>query len=184
MKLLLENWRQYLNEEEVKVWTPEEVRTALFPSMPDHVLGDMVREGFAGFLEERAQDIAEVGLEELLSTDEWGKGWYDRYNLDWSPQPVVLDISWEDLGEKERKFLMDKHKGLNKDFPKEDQDARIADMKKRFPGLGKGDHEPVIVKMEGDKIVDIIGGRHRTFTAFLINDFGPIKLNAYVGTDK
>ena len=46
---------------------------------------------------------------------------------------------------------MDKHKGLNKNFPKEDQDAlsRIADMKERFPGLGKGDHEPVIVKMEG-----------------------------------
>ena len=57
-------------------------------------------------------------------------------------------------------------------------------MKERFPGLGKGDHEPVIVRMEGDKIVDIIGGRHRTFTAFLINDFGPIKLNAYVGTAK
>ena len=184
MKLLLENWRKYLTEEDVKVWTPEEVREDLFPSMPDHVLGDMVREGFAGFLQERAADIAEMGLEELLSTDEWGKGWYDRYNLNWAQEPAVLDVSWEDLGEKEQKFLMDKHKGLNKDFPKEDQDARIADMKKRFPELGKGDHEPVIVKMEGGKIVDIIGGRHRTFTAFLINDFGPIKLNAYVGTDK
>ena len=43
-----------MTEEEVKVWTPEEVRTALFPSMPDHVLGDMVREGFDGFLEDES----------------------------------------------------------------------------------------------------------------------------------
>ena len=182
MKLLLENWREYLTE--TKVWTPEEVREKLFPDLPDHVLGDMKREGFASFLEDRAEDIAEVGLEKLLSTDEYGRAWGVRYDLNWSQEPVILDVSWEDLGEKEQKFLMDKHKGLNKNFPKEDHDARIADMKKRFPGLGKGDHEPVIVKMEGNKIVDIIGGRHRTFAAFLINDFGPIKLNAYVGTDK
>ncbi len=184
MKLLLENWRKYLVEEDVKVWTPEEVRNELFPTMPDHVLGDMIREGFAGFLEERAQDIADVGLEELLSTDEWGKGWYDRYNLNWSPEPVVLDVTWEDVGEEERKFLMSKHEGANKNFPQEEYEAKIEKMKELFPGLGRGDHEPVIIKMEGDKIVDIIGGRHRTFTAFLINDFGPIKLNAYVGTDK
>jgi len=184
MKLLLENWRKYLTEEKVKVWTPEEVRTALFPSMPDHVLGDMIREGFAGFLEERAQDIAQLGLEEFLTSDEIGKDWYDRYNLNWAQDAQILDLSWEDLDAKERKFLMDKYEGKNPNFPQADQEKRYADMLKRFPGLGTGEHEPVIVKMEGGKIVDIMGGRHRTFAAFLKNDFNPIKLNAYVGTVK
>ena len=39
MKQILENWKRFIVE--AKVYTPEEVRSALFPSMPDHVLGDM-----------------------------------------------------------------------------------------------------------------------------------------------
>ena len=182
IRLLLENWQRYLAE--AKVYTPEEVRSIFFPSMPDHVFGDMKREGFGSFLEDRADDIEEQGLEKILTTDEYGKGWYDRYNLNWAQDAQILELAWEDVGAKERKFLMDKYKGKNPDFPKADQERRYADMMQRFPGLGTGDHEPVIVKMEGGKIVDIIGGRHRTFAAFLKNNFKPIKLNAYVGTAK
>jgi hypothetical protein len=180
MKQLLENWKRFITE--AKVYTPEEVRSVFFPSMPDHVLGDMEREGFDDFLKDKADDIEEQGLKKILTTDEYGKVWYDRYNLNWSPEPQILDLSWEDIDSKERKFLMDKYEGKNPNFPQADQKKRYADMMQRFPGLGTGDHEPVIVKMKGGKIVDIIGGRHRTFVAFLKNDFEPIKLNAYVGT--
>ena len=185
MKQLLENWKRFITE--AKVYTPEEVRSDLFPSMPDHVLGDMKREGFDEFLKDRADDIEKQGLKTILTTDEYGKGWYDRYNLNWSPEPQILDLSWEDIDAKERKFLMDKYEGKNPNFPQADQKKRYADMMQRFPNLGTGDHEPVIVKMEGGKIVDIIGGRHRAFVAFLKNDAitNPdkrIKLNAYVGT--
>ena len=181
MKLILENWQKYLTE--AKVYTPEEVRAEdFFPSMPDHVFNDMKREGFGSFLEDRADDIEEQGLEKILTTDEYGRGWYDRYNLNWTQDAEILDVSWEDIDAKVRKFLMDKYEGNNPNFP--NQEERYADIMQRFPNLGTGDHEPVIVKMEDGKIVDIIGGKHRTFVAFLKNDFKPIKLNAYVGTAK
>ncbi len=95
MKLILESWRQYLTA--AKVYTPEEVRSVFFPSMPDHVFGDMKREGFGSFLEDRADDIEEQGLEKILTTDEYGKAWYDRYNLNWAQDAQILDISWEDV---------------------------------------------------------------------------------------
>ena len=59
-----------------------------------------------------------------------------------------------------------------------------------IPGLGAGDNEPVIFKMDGDKVIEIIGGKHRTFAAFLKNSepgsdgkikFNPTKIKAYVG---
>ena len=180
MKLILENWQKYLTE--AKVYTPEEVRSVFFPSMPDHVFNDMKREGFGSFLVDRADDIEEQGLEKILATDEFGRDWYNRYNLNWTQDAQILDVSWEDIDAKVREFLMGKYEGNNPNFP--NQKKRYADIMQRFPGLGTGDHEPVIVKMEGGKIVDIIGGRHRTFAAFLKNDFKPIKLNAYVGTAK
>ena len=183
MKLILENWQKYLTE--AKVYTPEEARAGGFlPSMPDHVFNDMKREGFGSFLEDRADDIEEQGLEKILTTDEFGRGWYDRYNLNWTQEPQILDVSWEDIDAEVREFLMNKHRGNNPNFP--NQQARYTDIMQRFPGLGTtGDHEPVIVKMEdGKKIVEIIGGKHRTFVAFLKNNFKPIKLNAYVGTAK
>ena len=184
MKLILENWQKYLTE--AKVYTPEEVRAEGFlPSMPDHVFNDMKREGFGSFLVDRADDIEEQGLEKILTTDEFGRGWYDRYNLNWTQDAQILDVSWGDIDDKVRKFLMDKYEGKNTTFPKADQERRYADMMQRFPGLGTGDHEPVIVKMEdGKKIVEIIGGKHRTFVAFLKSNFKPIKLCAYVGTAK
>jgi hypothetical protein len=76
---------------------------------------------------------------------------------------------------------MTKHKGENPNFPVKDYEEKITNIQARTPGLGTGDHEPVIIKMEGEKVVDILGGRHRTFAAFLKNDFQPIKLKAYVG---
>ena len=182
MKLILENWQKYLTE--AIVYTPEEVRAGGFlPSMPDHVFNDMKREGFGSFLVDRADDIEEQGLEKILTTDEFGRDWYNRYNLNWTQDAQILDVSWKDIDAEVRKFLMDKYEGNNPNFP--NQKKRYADIMQRFPGLGIGDHEPVIVKMEdGKKIVEIIGGKHRTFVAFLKNNFKPIKLNAYVGTAK
>ena len=181
MKLILENWQKYLTE--AKVYTPEEARAEGFlPSMPDYVFNDMKREGFGEFLKDRADDIQEQGLEKILATDEFGRDWYNRYNLNWTQDAQILDVSWEDIDAEVRKFLMDKYEGNNPNFP--NQKERYADMMQRFPGLGTGDHEPVIVKMEDGKIVEIIGGKHRTFVAFLKNDFKPIKLCAYVGTAK
>ena len=72
MKLIFENWKRFITE--AKVYTPEEVRSDLFPSMPDHVLDDMKREGFGEFLEDRADDIEEQGLETIFTTDEYGGG--------------------------------------------------------------------------------------------------------------
>jgi hypothetical protein len=51
----------------------------------------------------------------------------------------------------------------------------------REPNLGNGDNEPIIVKYNNEgKINDILGGNHRTYAAFELNNFGPIKMKAYV----
>jgi hypothetical protein len=184
MKLLLENWREYLNEDRFKGFR-REVQEKVYPHLPEFVFKDLYdREGLKDFLTDRTEDIQLHGIKKFFTTDEYAKDLYDRYNLDWTPKPVILDLKWEDLDAKERDFLMTKHKGENPNFPVKDYEEKITNIQARTPGLGTGDHEPVIIKMEGEKVVDILGGRHRTFAAFLKNDFQPIKLKAYVGKTK
>ena len=182
MKLLFENWRQYLNEDRYKGFK-REVYNRVFSHLPEFVFNDMYdREGLKDFIIDRGDDIQQMGMEEFFKNDEYGKEFHNRYDLNWTQKPVVLDLKWEDLDEKERNFLMTKHKGLNPNFPQEEYRAKIDRILSTSPGLGEGDHEPVILKMSNGEVEDIMGGRHRTFAAFLKNDFRPIQLKAYVGT--
>ena len=184
MKLLLENWRGYLNEARYKGFR-REVYNRVYSHLPEFVFKDLYdREGLKDYVEDRAEDIQKIGMEEFFTTDEYAKESYNRYNLDWTQKPVILDLKREDLSTEERKFLMSKHKGLNPNFPQDEYQAKIDRILSTSPGLGEGEHEPVILKMDGEKVEDIMGGRHRTFAAFLKNDFAPIQLKAYVGTDK
>ena len=51
----------------------------------------------------------------------------------------------------------------------------------REPNLGNGDNEPIIVKYNNEgKIEDILGGNHRIYAAFELNNFNPIKMKAYI----
>lgn len=192
MKLIIENWRRYLNESRFKGFE-KALKSKVFPHLPDFVFNDMYgHEGTKDYAVDRSEDINRIGLEKFFKTDEFAKSVYDRYNLNWTKKPVVLELQWEDIEPEERKFLMDKHLGLNPNFPMDKYREKIQRIINTLPGLGSGDHEPVIVKMEGDKIVDIRGGRHRVFAAFLKNSetdetgeirFNPTKVKAYVGRD-
>ena len=181
MKLLFENWRGFLNEARYKGYR-REVYNRVFSHLPEFVFKDLYdREGLKHFIIDRGEDIQKMGMEEFFKNDEYGRDIFNRYNLNWAQKPVVLDLEWEDLGEEERNFLTTKHKGLDPNFPQPEYRAKIDRILSASPGLGTGEHEPVILKMSNGKVEDIMGGRHRTFAAFLKNDFQPIQLKAYVG---
>lgn len=190
MKLIMENWKRYLKESRFKGFE-RELKNRVFPHLPDFVFNDMYgHEGVKDYAVERTDDINRIGLEKFFKTDEFAKSVYDRYNLQWTKKPVVLELNWEDIGKEERDFLMKKHLGLNPNFPMDKYREKIQRIVDTIPGLGQGDHEPVIFKMEGNSVVDVLGGRHRTFAAFLKNSetdsegkikFNPTKIKAYVG---
>ncbi len=187
MKLIMENWRGYLEESRFKGFE-RELRNKVFPHLPDFVFNDMYgHEGVKDYAVERTDDINKIGLEKFFKTDEFAKSVYDRYNLQWAKKPVVLELGWEDIGPEERNFLEDKHKGNNPNFPMDKYREKIDRIHDTIPRLGQGDNEPVIFKMDGDKVIEILGGKHRTFAAFLDRETKeiikdkPIKIKAYVG---
>ena len=178
---LLAEQDQWLAEARYKGFR-REVKERDFPHLPEFVFKDLYdREGLKDYIEDRAEDIQHLGMEEFFTTNEYAKESYDRYNLNWSKRPIVLDLNWEDIGAQERDFLMKKHRGADPNFPQEEYKAKLDRVLSTTPGLGTGDHEPVILKMSGGKVEDIMGGRHRTMAAFIKSDFQPIKLKAYVG---
>ena len=193
MKFVMQNWRLFLIESRFKGFE-KALKNKVFPHLPDLVFNDMYgHEGVKDYAVDRTDDINKIGLEKFFKTDEYAKEIYDRYYLTWTKNPVVLDLKWEDLSAEERKFLMDKHLDLNPNFPMDQYQQKIQRIIKTLPGLGKGEHEPVILKMEGDKVVDILGGRHRVFAAFLKGSnidqgggiiFNPTKIKAYVGRNR
>jgi len=180
----MKNWKKYLEINEMARFKgfERQLKNQIFPHVPEFVFNDMYgHEGLKDFAVDRGEDINKVGMEEFFATDEFARSWVDRYDLEWTQKPVILDLAWEDLGKKERSFLMGKHHGLNPNFPQDKYQEKIQRIIDTIPGLGEGDHEPVILQMDGDKVIDILGGRHRTFAAFLKNNFEPIKIKAYVG---
>ena len=189
----MENWRGYLKESRFKGFE-RELRNKVFPHLPDFVFNDMYgHEGVKDYAVERTDDINKIGLEKFFKTDEFAKSIYDRYNLQWTKKPVVLELEWEDIDPEERSFLMNKHLGLNPNFPLDKYKEKIQRIIDTLPGLGEGDHEPVIINMDGTMVADILGGRHRIFAAFLKNSesapedelrFRPIKVKAYIGKSK
>ena len=185
MKIIMEGWRSYLSESRFKGFE-RELKNKVFPHLPDFVFNDMYgHEGVKDYAVERTEDINKIGLEKFFKTDEFAKSVYDRYNLQWTKKPVVLELEWEDINSEERSFLMNKHLGKNPNFPMDKYREKINRIQATTPGLGAGDHEPVILKMEGDSVVEILGGRHRTFASFLDEEGeikpGPIKIKAYIG---
>ena len=51
-------------------------------------------EGVKDYAVERTDDINKIGLETFFKTDEFAKSVYDRYNLQWTKKPVVLELNW------------------------------------------------------------------------------------------
>jgi hypothetical protein len=69
--------------------------------------------------------------------------------------------------------------GENPNFP--DSRERLLKTMENSPNLGKGINEPIILKYNSEgKIEDIVGGNHRTYAAFELNNFNPIKMKAYI----
>ena len=121
----MQNWRLFLIESRFKGFE-KALKNKVFPHLPDLVFNDMYgHEGVKDYAVDRTDDINKIGLEKFFKTDEYAKEIYDRYDLTWTKNPVVLDLKWEDLSAEERKFLMDKHLGLNPNFPMDQYQQKI-----------------------------------------------------------
>jgi hypothetical protein len=68
--------------------------------------------------------------------------------------------------------------GENENFP--DSKEKLLNTMIREPNLGNGENEPIMIEYKDGKIVEIPGGNHRTYAAFELNNFRPIKMKAYV----
>lgn len=143
----------------------------LFGFMPDYVFNDIFREtGDFHF-----NQVKGMSKKEMIDyfTKGPGRAIYDRWGGFKSKRPVIVEIRWEDLVPELQRFLKDKMTDSSKD--------KIQDIKEREPGLGFGKNEPILIKYnDEDKIEDIVGGNHRLYAAFELNDFEPILMNAYV----
>jgi len=150
----------------------------IFINFPNYIIDDMFRE--TGDLDYR--DIRGMSKDEIIDyfNNGPGKRFFERYgNFEKTNKPKVIEIKWDDLIEPIQKFLKNKMSGENPDLI--DSREKIIQTMVREPNLGNGDNEPIIVKYNSEgKIEDILGGNHRTYTAFELNNFNPIKMKAYV----
>jgi hypothetical protein len=150
----------------------------VFTNFPDYVINDMFRE--TGDLDYRT--VQGMSKDEIINyfNNKIGKRFFERYgNFEKGNKPKVIEIKWDDLVEPLQKFLKNKMSGENPNL--QDSREKIKQKMDSEPNLGTGDNEPIIVKYNSEgKIEDILGGNHRTYAAFELNNFNPIKMKAYV----
>ena len=150
----------------------------VFTNFPNHVINDMFRE--TGDLDYR--DVQGMSKDEIINyfKNGHGKRFFERYgNFETGKKPKVIEIKWEDLIEPIQKFLKNKMSGENPNLSNSRE--KIIRTMEREPNLGNGDNEPIIVKYNNEgKIEDILGGNHRIYAAFELNNFNPIKMKAYI----
>jgi len=150
----------------------------VFTNFPNYVINDMFRE--TGDLDYRT--VQGMSKDEIINyfNNGMGKRFFERYgNFEKENKPKVIEIKWEDLTEPLQKFLKNKMSGETPNLKHSRE--KLLQTIEREPNLGNGDNEPIIVKYNNEgKIEDILGGNHRTYAAFELNNFGPIKMKAYV----
>jgi hypothetical protein len=154
------------------------LKNNVFTNFPDYVINDMFRE--TGDLDYK--DIQGMSKDEIINYFHNGDGkrFFERYgDFEKKDKPRVIEIKWDDLVEPLQRFLKNKMSGENPNFP--DSRERLLKTMENSPNLGKGINEPIIVKYNSEgKIEDIVGGNHRTYAAFELNNFNPIKMRAYI----
>jgi hypothetical protein len=150
----------------------------VFTNFPNYIINDMFRE--TGDLDYR--DVQGMSKDEIIDyfNNGHGKRFFERYgNFETRNKPKVIEIKWDDLIEPMQKFLKNKMSGENPNFPNSRE--KVIQTMDREPNLGNGDNEPIMVKYNSEgKIEDIVGGHHRTYAAFELNSFNPIKMKTYV----
>jgi hypothetical protein len=148
----------------------------VFTNTPDYILNDIFREtGDLGF-----EDMKGKSKNEIINYFNHGEGkkYVDRW-ANYNKKPQTITIDWSDLVEPLQNFLKNKMSGKNPNFPHSRE--KIINFIQNEPNLGKGDNEPIIVKYNSNgKIEEILGGHHRTYAAFELNNFKPITMKAYV----
>ena len=154
------------------------LKNNVFTNFPDYVINDMFRE--TGDLDYK--DIQGMSKDEIINYFHNGDGkrFFERYgDFEKKDKPRVIEIKWDDLVEPLQRFLKNKMSGENPNFP--DSRERLLKTMENSPNLGKGINEPIILKYNSEgKIEDIVGGNHRTYAAFELNNFNPIKMKAYI----
>ena len=154
------------------------LKNNVFTNFPDYVINDMFRE--TGDLDYK--DIQGMSKNEIINYfyNGDGKRFFERYgDFEKKDKPRVIEIKWDDLVEPLQRFLKNKMSGENPNFP--DSRERLLKTMENSPNLGKGINEPIILKYNSEgKIEDIVGGNHRTYAAFELNNFNPIKMKAYI----
>jgi hypothetical protein len=154
------------------------LKNNVFTNFPDYVINDMFRE--TGDLDYK--DIQGMSKDEIINYFHNGNGerFFERYgDFEKKDKPRVIEIKWDNLVEPLQRFLKNKMSGENPNFP--DSRERLLKTMENSPNLGKGINEPIIVKYNSEgKIEDIVGGNHRTYAAFELNNFNPIKMKAYI----
>jgi len=150
----------------------------VFNDFPEYIINDMFRE--TGDLDYK--DVKGMSKDEIIDYffNGRGKRFFDRYgNFNKKNKPKIIEIKWDDLIEPLQRFLKNKMSGENSDL--NDSREKLLQTMKREPNLGNGKNEPIILKYNKEgKIEEIIGGNHRTYAAFELNNFNPIKMKAYV----
>ena len=150
----------------------------IFTEFPDYVISDMFRE--TGDLDYR--DVQGMTKDEIIDyfNNGPGKRFFERYgNFEKGNKAKVIEIKWDDLIEPLQKFLKNKMSGENPNLSNSRE--KIIQTMDRQPNLGNGDNEPIIVKYDSEGMIeDVLGGNHRLYAAFELNDFQPIKMKAYI----
>jgi len=154
------------------------LKNNVFTNFPDYVINDMFRE--TGDLDYK--DIQGMSKDEIINYFHNGNGerFFERYgDFEKKDKPRVIEIKWDDLVEPLQRFLKNKMSGEVSNFPNSRE--RLLKTMENSPNLGKGINEPIILKYNSEgKIEDIVGGNHRTYAAFELNNFNPIKMKAYI----
>lgn len=178
MKVIItEEQRKMLIETRLKGYR-RFLKDNIFSFLPDYILKDLFREtGDMGF-----KDLVGKSKQEIIDYFKtgWGNEIWERWKVfkDSKPEKIVIGI--EDLDEKLLNFLKSKFSGDNENFP--NTLGKVEKYSQEMPHLGYGENEPILVVYDiEDKIVDIPGGTHRLWTAWKLNNFEPVLMNAYVG---
>jgi hypothetical protein len=153
------------------------LKNNIFKNFPDYVFNDMFREtGDLGY-----KDIKGMSKDEIIDyfTNDKGKKYFDRWKDFQNKKTQIIKINWDDITPNLQDFLKNKMSGENPNFP--DTKNKILELMKNHPNLGKGDNEPIIIKYNSEnKIEEILGGQHRLYAAFKLNNFKPILMKAYI----
>jgi hypothetical protein len=143
----------------------------LFGFMPDYVFNEIFRET-GDFHFEKVKGMSKKEMIDYFTKGP-GRAIYDRWGGFKDRRTRIVELSWDDLTPELQRFLKEKMTGVSK--------SKIEDIKEREPGLGFGKNEPILIKYnDEDKIEEIIGGNHRVYAAFELNNFDPILMNAYI----